>query len=121
MGFLTLRGAEDEQFWVHPSTQSRGPHCGGIWSMTDPPCGAVSSLVLPADPQQKNILVADTTNNMVWILNRDDGALVGSFGGNGRYAGQLHWIDGMSIDSQGNVFTGEVEDGKRIQKFVPAK
>jgi len=23
------------------------------------------------------------------------------------------------MDSKGNVYTGEVEDGKRIQKFVP--
>jgi sugar lactone lactonase YvrE len=44
---------------------------------------------------------------------------VGSFGGNGRYAGQLHWIDSIAMDSKGNVYTGEVEDGKRIQKFSP--
>jgi hypothetical protein len=44
----------------------------------------------------------------------------GSFGGNGRYAGQLHGIDAVGVDSKGNVYTGEVEDGKRIQKFVPA-
>jgi len=25
------------------------------------------------------------------------------------------------MDSKGNVYTGEVEDGKRIQKFVPVK
>ena len=34
---------------------------------------------------------------------------------------RLHWIDAVAIDSKGNVYTGEVEDGKRIQKFVPAK
>jgi len=28
------------------------------------------------------------------------------------------WI---AADSKGNVYAGEVEDGKRIQKFVPAK
>jgi len=59
------------------------------------------------------------TDNRVWIPNRADGALVGSFGGNGHYAGQLHWIDSIAMDSKGNVYTGEVEDGKRIQKFVP--
>ena len=62
--------------------------------------------------------MADGTNNMVWILNRKDGTVAGSFGGNGRYAGQLHWIDAVAVDSKGNVYTGEVEDGKRIQKFV---
>jgi len=85
--------------------------------MTDPPCGTVSDLAL--DAQRKYIFVSDTTNNMVWILNREDGKTIGSFGGNGRYAGQLHWIDPIAIDSKGNVYTGEVEDGKRIQKFVP--
>src|SRR5665213_1303341 len=95
---------------AHPSTESRGPHCGSIWSMTDPPCGTIYNLTLSTDPGQKHILVADGTDNMVWILNREDGALVGSFGGNGRYAGQLHWIDSIAMDSKGNVYTGEVED-----------
>jgi len=40
---------------------------------------------------------------------------------NGRYAGQLHSIDAVAVDSKGNVYTGEVEDGKRIQKFVPMR
>jgi len=31
----------------------------------------------------------------------------------------LHWIDAIVTDSKGNVDTGEVEDGKRVQKFVP--
>jgi hypothetical protein len=117
---FTKQGKFVKQFFIHPSTQSRGPHCGSIWSTTDPPCGTIYNLTLSTDPQQKYILVADGTNNIVWILNRDNGALVGSFGGNGRYAGQLHWIDSIAMDSKGNVYTGEVEDGKRIQKFIPA-
>jgi hypothetical protein len=114
---FTKQGQFVKQFWVHPSTQARGPHCGGPFSMTDPPCGTVSDLAL--DSQQKYIFVSDTTNNLLWILNREDGKTVGSFGGNGRYAGQLHWVDPIAVDSKGNVYTGEVEDGKRIQKFVP--
>jgi len=53
------------------------------------------------------------------FLIRKTGAVLGSFGGNGRYAGNLHWIDAIAVDSHGNVYTGEAEDGKRIQKFVP--
>ena len=117
---FTREGKFVASFFVHPSTQSRGSHgCGGIWSTTDPPCGTVYNLTFSHDPQQKYLLVADGTNNMVWILDRKTGALVSSFGGNGRYAGQLHWIDAIAVDSKGNVYTGEVEDGKRIQKFVP--
>ena len=33
-------------------------------------------------------------------------------------AGYFHWIDAIAIDSQGNLYTGEVDTGKRIQKFV---
>jgi len=116
---FTKQGKFVKEFFVHPSTQSRGPNCGGIWSTKAPPCGTVYNLTLSTDPQQKYLLVADGTNNMVWILNRSDGTVVGSFGGNGRYAGQLHWIDSIAMDSKGNVYTGEVEDGKRIQKFAP--
>jgi hypothetical protein len=117
---FTTSGEFVESLWVHPSTQARGPGCGGIWSTTDPPCGTVYNLAFSADPEQRFIFVADGTNNIVWILERDSGETVGSFGGNGRYAGQLHWIDSIAVDSKGNVYTGEVEDGKRIQKFVPA-
>jgi hypothetical protein len=116
---FTKQGKFVASFFVHPSTQSRGPHCGGIWSTTDPPCGTIYNMALSTDPQQKYLFVADGTNNMVWILNRKDGTVAGSFGGNGRYAGQLHWIDAVAVDSKGNVYTGEVEDGKRIQKFLP--
>jgi hypothetical protein len=43
--------------------------------------------------------------------------VVGSFGGNGRNAGQFHWIHAMAVDSKGNVYTAEVDTGKRVQKF----
>jgi hypothetical protein len=46
---------------------------------------------------------------------------MGSFGGNGRYAGQLHWVNAIATDSLGNIYTGEVEQGKRIQKFGPVR
>ena len=77
------------------------------------------NLALSRDPEQKYVFAADGTNNRVWIIDRQDGRTLGSFGGNGRYAGQLHWIDAIKVDSKGNIYTGEVEDGKRVQKFVP--
>jgi hypothetical protein len=115
---FTKQGKFVASFFVHPSTQARGPNCGGIWSLKDAPCGTIYNMAFSHDPRQKYLLVADGTNNMVWILNRKDGTVAGSFGGNGRYAGQLHWIDAVAVDSKGNVYTGEVEDGKRIQKFI---
>jgi hypothetical protein len=43
--------------------------------------------------------------------------VVGSFGHNGRNAAQFHWVHAMAVDQQGNVYTGEVDNAKRIQKF----
>ena len=31
----------------------------------------------------------------------------------------LHWINAIAMDSKGNLYTGEVEQAKRIQKFAP--
>jgi len=81
----------------------------------------VFELAFSSDPKQKYLFDADGTNNMVWILNRDDGKIVGSVGHFGRYAGELHFIDGLAVDSKGNMYTGEVGTGKRVQKFVLQK
>ena len=51
--------------------------------------------------------------------DRASGKTIGSFGRNGTYAGQFHWINAIVMDSKGNLYTGEVEENKRIQKFVP--
>jgi hypothetical protein len=48
-----------------------------------------------------------------------DGAVVGTFGGPGRNAGQFHWVHAGAFDSKGNFYTGEVDTGKRLQKWVP--
>jgi hypothetical protein len=39
-------------------------------------------------------------------------------GHSGRNAGQFHWVHQIVSDSQGNLYTGEVDSGKRVQKFV---
>ena len=69
------------------------------------------------DPQQQYLFVADGTNHRVWIHDRQSGAMVGSIGSLGRMAGQFFWIDAIAMDSLGNLYTGEVWTGKRVQKF----
>ena len=51
------------------------------------------------------------------MLKRDDGTVSGSFGRSGRNAGQFHWVHAMAVDAKGNVYTAEVDNAKRIQKF----
>ena len=79
--------------------------------------GAVWDLALWPDPKQSYLLNADGENNEIRVIKREDGSVVGSFGRCGRNAGQFHWVHDIAVDKSGNVYTAEVDKGKRIQKF----
>jgi hypothetical protein len=115
---FTKQGKFVSSFFVHPSTPSRGPECGGPGSLMFGMCGTIYNLTFSRDAQQKYVLLADGTNDKIWIHDRMSGALVSSIGDNGRMAGQFHWIDAIAMDSKGNIYTGEVDTGKRVQKFI---
>lgn len=80
--------------------------------------GSVWELALWPDERQTYLLNADGANNEVRTLSRDTGEILGRFGRNGRMAGDFHWVHNLAIDSKGNVFTTEVDTGKRAQKFL---
>ena len=80
--------------------------------------GSVWELAIWPDEGETFLLNADGTNNEVRTLRRDTGEILGAFGRNGRMAGDFHWVHNLAIDSRGNVFTTEVDTGKRAQKFL---
>jgi len=80
--------------------------------------GSVWDLDFSRDPAQSYLYAADGENNHVWMLSRTTGKVLSHFGRSGRYAGQLHWVHNMAVDSRGNIYTAEVDSGKRVQKFV---
>ena len=81
--------------------------------------GATWVARLSVDPEQKFLIYADGENNVVRIVDRNSGTVLRTFGHNGRGAGQFHWVHQMGIDSNGIIYTGEVDTSKRLQKFVP--
>ena len=83
--------------------------------------GTVWDIELSPDEEQTFLYVADGTNQRVWILRRDDMEILDSFGRHGRGAGEFHWLHKMAVDSQGNIYTGEVHMQRRLQKFVLVK
>lgn len=93
------------EFFVEPDTLGNG----STWDVDVSP-----------DKGQRHLYNADGENNVVWILDRMAGTIVDTFGRNGRYAGQFHWVHNLAVDSHGNIYTAEVDTGKRTQKFVPA-
>lgn len=69
-------------------------------------------------PDETYVYIADMMNGRVWILERATHRLLAAFGRNGRYPGQFIWLHSVATDSEGNVFTTEVNTGRRVQRFV---
>jgi hypothetical protein len=82
--------------------------------------GATGGVGFSPDKQQKYLFISDLTNNHIWFLNRDDGKLVGQMGSMGENGGQWFGLHMIALDSRGNIYTGEVFAGERVQRFVPA-
>ena len=53
--------------------------------------------------------------------NHNDGKIVGTLGGMGDNGGQFFGLHMIGVDSRGNIYTGEVFSGQRVQRFVPVK
>jgi hypothetical protein len=80
--------------------------------------GSTWAVALSPDRDQRYLIYADGENNFFRVVERKSGATLGTFGRSGRNAGQFHWVHQIAIDSKGNIYTGEVDTGKRLQKFV---
>jgi DNA-binding beta-propeller fold protein YncE len=79
--------------------------------------GSVWDLVFSEDNGQRYIFVADGANMQVITLDRQSGQRLSSFGRPGHMAGNLKWVHSMAIDSKGTIYTAEVGDGRRVQRF----
>lgn len=96
-------GTYVKEFKVEPATAGNG----SVWD-----------IALSRDPEQRYLFLADGRNNQVITLSRETGAVLSTLGRPGRYAGEFHWVHDLAIDSKGNLYAGEVDNGKRVQRFV---
>ena len=102
----TKQGKFVKEFVLAPETGNRGS-AGGV--------------AFSADPKQTFLFISDISNNTIWILSREDGKVLGRIGSAGDSGGQFHGLHMIATDSNGNIYTGEVQAGERVQKFVPVK
>ena len=84
-----------------------------------PARGSTGGVAFSADAAQRFLFISDITNNKIWIVNRQDGKTVGSIGGMGENGGLFFGLHMIASDSRGNIYTGEVFNGERVQRFVP--
>ena len=80
--------------------------------------GSAVSMNFSTDPAQSCLYVGDNSNMTIYILKRDTLEELGRLGRSGRETGEFHWLHQVSLDSHGNIYTAEVDNGKRIQKFI---
>ena len=80
--------------------------------------GSTGGVAFSPDPEQRLLYISDLTNNRIWFLNRDTGAVVSEMGHMGDQGGQFFGLHMIAVDSVGNIYTGEVFAGERVQRFV---
>ena len=81
--------------------------------------GSTGGVAFSPDPGQRFLYISDRMNNKVWFLNRESGEVVGELGSMGEAGGQFFGLHMIAVDSEGFIYTGEV-DSFRVQRFAPA-
>ena len=71
------------------------------------------------DPQQTYLYTTDLGNNVIRILERKSGKVVGQIGvGPGRGTGELLTPHQLAVDSKGNIYVSSTLDSNRVQRFI---
>lgn len=72
------------------------------------------------DRDQRFLYVVDSGPMRVVIFDRQTMTQVGVVGTRGANAGEFDIVHHMAVDSHGNLYTAEIVNNRRAQKFVPA-
>jgi hypothetical protein len=83
--------------------------------------GSTGGVMFSNDKDQKFLYISDLTNNHIWFLDRKSGKILGTMGSMGHNAGQFFGVHMEATDSKGNLYTGEVFNGERVQRFLLQK
>ena len=80
--------------------------------------GSTWDITFSRDADQEFIFVADGSNMKVHILDRDSLEVLSTFGQGGRQPGTFFAPHSIVSDSNGDLYTTETYEGKRVQKFL---
>lgn len=107
---FTTDGRYVAQAWIDRWCLTAGQGCGNGET--------AASVAFSADPEQRFLYVASRSPARIWVLERRTLAPLDSFGRPGIAPGEFAVLHHMTTDSKGNLYTSEVQDGRRVQKFV---
>ena len=80
--------------------------------------GSTWDIAFSRDPGQRFVYLADGSNQKVHVIERESMEVLTTFGTGGRQPSQFFGVHSIATDSEGNVYTTETYEGKRVQKFV---
>jgi hypothetical protein len=80
--------------------------------------GSTWEIAFSRDPGQRFIYLTDGQNERVRIVERATMTELTTFGRGGRQPSQFFGVHSIATDSQGNIYTTETYEGKRVQKFI---
>jgi len=80
--------------------------------------GSTWDIAFSKDAEQTYIYLADGKNMKIYVIERKTLEILTEFGDGGRQPGQFFAVHSIVTDSDGNIYTTETYEGKRIQKFV---
>jgi hypothetical protein len=80
--------------------------------------GTAFDIAFSPDKQQQFFYVPDGSNKKVDIVNRETLEILGFFGGHGGHGvGDFFHIHSAVTDSKGNIYIGEVNNGRRVLRW----
>lgn len=107
---FTIEGKYVAQVWVDRWCEQAGEGCGNGQT--------AASVAFSADPAQRFLYVASRSPARVWVFDRKTLEPLESFGRPGIGPGEFDALHEMATDSHGNLYVTEVEDGRRVQRFL---
>ena len=82
-----------------------------------PSTDSAAGLAFSPDPEQRFLYVADYGNSRLAVVDRRSLEVLYQFGERSEKPGDFRGLHHLAVDSQGNIYTGEVAPGARVQKF----
>jgi len=83
-----------------------------------PSAQSAAGVAFSPDKEQRFLYVADYGNSHIAVVDRKTLTILYQFGQRSAKPGDFQGIHNMAVDSKGNIYTGEVAPGARLQKFV---
>lgn len=82
-----------------------------------PAAGSAAGISFSPDRDQQFMYVADYGNSRIAVVDRKTLSVLYQFGERSAKPGHFQGLHHMAVDSKGNLYTGEVAPGARVQRF----